>query len=152
MFIEEHLQLLRRARFRPQAMVSYAHRLTRHVRENIDANPGAVRSVWSVALGFFAATFVAAGAMAIAYDRHLAYDFFLQTALWILPAFAFVTAGIGLLRDRQGYRLSALNLPIAVWVLESAFRRIPGQLDEAATLDGLSLFQRLTKLGVLKYA
>lgn len=38
---------------------------------------------------------------------------------------------------------AALNLPLAVWVLESGLRAIPAELDEAARLDGLGAFARL---------
>lgn len=117
MFIEEYLHDLRRDRFAPAALLLYARRVAARVREQIYSNPGAVRSVWSVALGFFAAAFVAAVAMALVYDRHLAYDFFLHTALWILPAFALVTLFLELLRDRDGYRLSALNIPVTLTLL-----------------------------------
>ncbi|HEY3215452.1 MAG TPA: CDP-alcohol phosphatidyltransferase family protein, partial [Candidatus Eisenbacteria bacterium] len=74
--------------------------------------------------GFFAAAFLAAVVMALAYDRHLAYDFFLQTSLWILPAFAIVTASVGLMRDRDGYSLSALNLPLTLTLLRVVL--VPG--------------------------
>ena len=56
MFIEEYLQDLRRDRFAAGAMWLYARRAVARARENIVANPGAVRSVWSVALIFFAAS------------------------------------------------------------------------------------------------
>jgi len=124
MFVEEYLQDLRRERFSPPALLRYARRVAQRARENMVVNPGAVRSVWSVALVFFAAAFVAAVAIALAYDRHLAYDFFLATSLGILPAFAFVTFHLGLLRDRDGYRLSALNLPTALTLLRVVL--VPG--------------------------
>lgn len=38
---------------------------------------------------------------------------------------------------------AALNLPLAVWILESGFRAIPPELDEAARLDGLGALDRL---------
>ncbi len=38
---------------------------------------------------------------------------------------------------------AALNLPLAVWVLESGFRAIPAELDEAARLDGCPVVARL---------
>jgi multiple sugar transport system permease protein len=41
---------------------------------------------------------------------------------------------------------AALNLPLAVWVLESAFRALPGELDEAARLDGLGGVARLWRV------
>lgn len=117
MFIEEYLQDLRRERFSPQALVLYARRAAARLRGHMDANPGAVRSIWSIALVFFAIAFIAAAIMAISYDRHLAYDFFLGVSLAIVPAFALVTLHVGLLRDRDGFRLSALNLPIALTLL-----------------------------------
>lgn len=124
MFVEEYLQDLRRQRFSPPALAHYARRVAGRVREGLYANPGAVRSIWSLALAFFAAAFVAAVPMAVAYDRRLAYDFFLDTALGIVPAFVFVTASVDLLRDRQGYRLSAINLPLALTLLRVAL--VPG--------------------------
>ncbi|HYM81843.1 MAG TPA: CDP-alcohol phosphatidyltransferase family protein [Candidatus Limnocylindria bacterium] len=124
MFVEEFLQDLRRDRFAPPAWVTYARRVAGRARENLYANPGAVRSVWSVGLIFFAGAFAAAVAMALIVNRHLAYDFFLHTALWILPALTFVTLHLGLLRDRDGYRLSALNLPLALTLLRVAL--VPG--------------------------
>ncbi len=124
MFVEEYLRDLRRDRFAPAALLFYARRVAARVREQIYSNPGAVRSVWSVALGFFAAAFVAAVGMALLYDRHLAYDFFLHTALWIVPTFAFVTLFIELLRDRDGYRLSALNIPVTLTLLRAVL--VPG--------------------------
>jgi cardiolipin synthase len=123
-FVEEYLRDLRRDRFAPGALLLYGRRVAVRVREQIYSNPGAVRSVWSVALGFFAAAFVAAAAMALVYDRHLAYVFFLHTALWILPAFALVTLFLELLRDRDGYRLSALNIPMALTLLRVVL--VPG--------------------------
>jgi cardiolipin synthase len=123
-FVEEYLQELRRERFAPAALWRYLRRVAGRIREHIYANPGAVRSVWSVALGFFAATFVASVGIALGYDRQLAYDFFLQTALWILPAFAIVTVSLGALRDAAGYRLSSLNVPIVLTLLRVTL--VPG--------------------------
>jgi len=117
MFIEEYLQDLRRERFRPPAVMVYARRAAGRMREHLVANPGAVRSVWSVALGFFAAAFLAAAIMAVRYDRPLAYAFFLDTTLCILAAFVLVTMHLDLLRDPHGYRLSALNVPTALTLL-----------------------------------
>jgi len=123
-FIEEYLQEVRRDRFAPGALLRYARRVAGHVRGNLYANPGAVRSIWIMALGFFAGAFLLAGLMALTLDRQLAYDFFLHTAVWILPAFTFVTLHLGLLRDRDGYRLSALNLPLALTLLRVVL--VPG--------------------------
>ena len=124
MFVEEYLQELRRERFALPALIRYARLMAQRVRGEMDANPGAVRSVWSLALGFFAAAFVAAGALALAGHRRLAYDFFLATSLGIVPIFAIVTLFIGGLRDRDGYRLSSLNVPIALTLLRAAL--LPG--------------------------
>jgi phosphatidylglycerophosphate synthase len=124
MFVEEYLQDLRRERFAPGALLLYARRMAQRARGEMVANPGAVRSVWSLALLFFAAAFLAAGALALRGERHLAYDFFLATSLGIVPAFALVTFFIGGLRDREGYRLSALNVPIALTLLRAAL--LPG--------------------------
>lgn len=41
---------------------------------------------------------------------------------------------------------AALNLPLAVWVLESGFRALPRELDEAARLDGLAPGRRLLRV------
>ena len=124
MFVEEHLEELRRERFAPLAMVRYLQRVARHARDHMVTHPGAIRSVWSLALGFFAAAFLAAAAMALTDDRWLAYEFFLHTSLWILVAFGLVTLYIGLLRDLDGYSLSAINVPIALSLLRVTM--VPG--------------------------
>jgi multiple sugar transport system permease protein len=41
---------------------------------------------------------------------------------------------------------AALNLPLAVWVLESALRALPAELDEAGRLDGLPALARLWRI------
>ena len=142
MFVEEYLRDLRRDRFVPRAILTYGRRLAARVREQIYANPGAVRSVWSVALGFFAAAFVAAVGVALLYERRLASDFFLHTALWILLAFTLVTLYLELLRDRDGYRLSALNIPVTLALLR------------VVLMPGLALFlvERHFRAALLMYA
>lgn len=117
MFIEDYLKDLRRDRFSLPAVATYARRAAGRTRECMVANPGAVRSLWSLALVFFAAAFIAAAALALRVDRRLAHEFFYWTALGILPTFTLVTLHLDLLRDRQGYRLSAINLPIALTLL-----------------------------------
>jgi len=116
-FIEEYLQELRRDRYSLPAILAYARRAAGRAREVLVANPGAVRSLWSLALLYFATAFVAAAIMALGYSRPLAYAFFLWTALGILPVFTLVTLHLDLLRDRDGFRLSAINLPIALTLL-----------------------------------
>ncbi len=41
---------------------------------------------------------------------------------------------------------AAFALPLAIWILESAYRQIPPEIDEAAALDGLSPLQRLVRI------
>jgi multiple sugar transport system permease protein len=41
---------------------------------------------------------------------------------------------------------AALNLPLAVWVMESALRALPSELDEAGRLDGLPVLGRLWRI------
>lgn len=126
MFIEEYLQDLRRDRFAPSAMLLYVRRTAARAREEIDANPGAVRSIWSVGLLLFGLAFVTAAALALAHQRALALEFFLGTSLAIVASFAFVTFHLGLLRDRDGFRLSAINVPITLTLLR--FVLLPGIL------------------------
>ena len=124
MFFEEDLGTLRRERFRPHAVLTYLRAAGIRIRQDLDANPGGVRSVWIAALSFFAVAFLIAMVLAVAYDRSLAYSFFRNTALWILPTFTLVTINIGMLRDRDDYRLSALNVPIVLSLLRVVL--IPG--------------------------
>src|SRR5262252_2363957 len=58
MFIEEYLVELRRERFAPGALLRYAHRVGARVRADWLANPNGVRSVWAVAVVYFAVAFV----------------------------------------------------------------------------------------------
>jgi phosphatidylglycerophosphate synthase len=128
MFIEEYLQDLRRERFRPAAIRLYVRRVAAHVRGQLDAAPGTVRSIWSMALALFAAAFVFATVLALAGDQRLAETFLLETALVIPPAFAFVTLHLDQLRDVRGYRLSSINLPVSLTILR------------VTLLPGLALF------------
>jgi len=137
-FVEEHLQELRRDRFSPNALLRYGRSLARLVRRELVANPGAVRSVWSLALGFFATAFVVAAALAVGYERALAYEFFLDTSIAILISFGAVTLAIGQLRDRDGYRLSSVNVPIALTLVRLTL--VPGiALFLMDRHDGLAL-------------
>lgn len=124
MFIEEYLQDLRRERYSPLAWLVYARRVAARVRTDMLANPLAVRSIWTVALGYFGAAFAAAVWMSLAWDRELAERFLLNTSLWILPAFLFVTLFVGHLRDENGHRLSGLNLPLMLTLLRVSM--VPG--------------------------
>lgn len=124
MFIEEHLRELRSQRFAPRAILAYLRMVAAQVRADWLANPLALRSIWSVALAFFAAAFLGSVAMSLAWDRALAYRFFLHTALWILVAFGMASLYVGLLRDAAGYRLSGLNVPLVLSLLRVCL--VPG--------------------------
>jgi multiple sugar transport system permease protein len=41
---------------------------------------------------------------------------------------------------------AALGLPLAVWILESGYRQIPREIDEAACLDGLGPLARVFRI------
>ncbi|MGE5346736.1 MAG: carbohydrate ABC transporter permease [Acidithiobacillales bacterium] len=41
---------------------------------------------------------------------------------------------------------AALSLPLGIWILESAFRALPREIDEAARLDGLGPLERLLRI------
>jgi cardiolipin synthase len=116
-FIEEYLQELRREHFAPRAIARYVRRAAARARETLVANPGAVRSLWSLALLFFVAAFAGSAALALWDDRHLAVGFFVVSTLSMLPVFGLVTLHLDLLRDREGYRLSAVNLPTSLTLL-----------------------------------
>lgn len=120
MFIEEYLQELRQERFAPRAVARYVRRSLARARESIMANPGAARSIWSLGLVFFALCFVASAVLALVDDLHLALDLFLLTTLAMAPVFGLVSLHVDLLRDREGYRLSSVNLPTALTLLRIA--------------------------------
>jgi len=124
MFIEEHLRELRERRYAPRAMLVYGRSVAAQVRADWLANPFAVRSIWTVALAFFALAFLGAVAMSLAWDRSLGYRFFLHTALWIVPSFAITTLYVGLLRDGSGFRLTGLNPPLILTLLRVSL--VPG--------------------------
>src|SRR5258706_13483364 len=113
-FIEEYLQELRQQGFTPRAFVGYGRSVVRRIRENLEANPGAVRATWNMALAFFAVAFIGCAALALGADRPLAVRMFTATALAIAVAFTLVTASVDLLRDADGYQLPSLNAPIAL--------------------------------------
>ena len=124
MFIEEYLVELRRERFAPTAVWRYLRQVAARTRADWLANPNAVRSVWAVAVVYFAVVFLACVAMALAWDRELAERFFLGTALWMLPAFALVSLFVGHLRDSDGHRLSGLNVALMLTLARVAL--VPG--------------------------
>jgi cardiolipin synthase (CMP-forming) len=116
-FVEEYLQDLRHERFSLPAIGRYARRAASRARDSLVSNPGAVRSLWAIALVFFVACFAGAVAIALLDSRRLGLDFFLWTTAGMLPVFGLVTLHLDLLRDRRGYTLSAVNLPTAFTLL-----------------------------------
>jgi trehalose/maltose transport system permease protein len=59
-----------------------------------------------------------------------------------------ILRGLGWLNTYQGLILPylALTLPITVWILSNFFSELPRELEEAAKIDGASLFQILSKV------
>jgi cardiolipin synthase len=135
-FVEKYLEEVRRERFRPRALAAYVLRVGRDVRADILANPTATRSIWIVALGFFAAAFAGSLLLAVNSERHLAEELFLYTSLTALVTFALVTLNVGVLRDRSGYALSGLSVPCVL------------TLARVALLPGFVLFLLDRRLGL----
>lgn len=69
---------------------------------------------------------------------------FLPPIVLLFPLYEAVRA-LGWLNNPVALVLpyTLLNLPLAVWILESGFRQIPRAVDEAATLDGLGPVRRV---------
>lgn len=67
--------------------------------------------------------------------------------LLLLPLYAAVRA-LGWLNNPLALVVpyALLNLPLAAWILDAGFRQIPGAIDEAAALDGLTRLQRLARI------
>jgi multiple sugar transport system permease protein len=132
----------------------------RHVEELFSRKPfgtylrnsavvSAAATVLSVSLGA-----LAAGALVRASARTR------ERALLALLALAFVPPVILLFPLYEAVRVlgglnnpvalvlpyTLLNLPLAVWILESGFRQIPRAVDEAATLDGLGPARRVLRI------
>lgn len=120
MFFEDELRQLREQRFAPRAILHHGRSMAAQIRRDLLANPSAVRSIGSLGTAYFAAAFLAASAMALYWNRDIALSFFIHTALWMLGSFAFVTLGVGMLRDRHGHRLDGLQLPLALTLLRIA--------------------------------
>lgn len=67
--------------------------------------------------------------------------------LLLFPLYEGVRA-LGWLNDPLALILpyAALSLPLSVWIIESGYRQIPSEIDEAALLDGLGVAQRLFRI------
>jgi len=72
---------------------------------------------------------------------------FVPPILLLFPLYEAVRA-LGWLNNPVALILpyALLNLPLAVWILESGFRQIPRAVDEAATLDGLGPAARVLRI------
>lgn len=120
MFVEEYLQDLRRERYRPAAVARYVARAWQRGREEAARNPGAARSVVVLGLTLFGLAFVGAVAIALGAGLGEARRILVWTGLWLIPLTGVLLLHVGLLRDRDGYRLSAVNLPTAFTVARLA--------------------------------
>jgi sorbitol/mannitol transport system permease protein len=72
---------------------------------------------------------------------------FLPIAAAILPLYT-ITKMLHLLDTRfiLVVLYTAMNLPLAVWMLRSFFAEVPRELIEAAEIDGAGFFQRVTRI------
>lgn len=120
MFIEEYLQDVRKQRFRPSAWARYASRGWRKVKADAAANPDAVRSILLLSLLLFALFFVASIGLAVLTDLATARRALVWTGVLLVPLTAVLLLHVGLLVDRDGYPLPAVNLPTAITVARVA--------------------------------
>lgn len=69
---------------------------------------------------------------------------FLPIVAAILPLWI-ITRDLGLLNSHQVLIIlyTAMNLPLAVWMLNSFFREVPRELIEAAQMDGTGLYGQI---------
>jgi len=72
---------------------------------------------------------------------------FLPPAGVIVPLFI-IYKDIGLLSSMRGLIIlyTAMNLPIAIWMLRSFFEEIPRDIIDAARVDGAGLFREITQI------
>ena len=65
----------------------------------------------------------------------------------ILPLYVIVS-NVGLLDNIWALVVlyTSMNLPIAVWMMRSFFLEVPGELLEAASLDGASLWRSMREV------
>ena len=69
----------------------------------------------------------------------------MMPAVAVLVPFYLIFRDFGLLDSRIGLTvmLAMINLPIIVWMLYTYFREIPGEILEAARMDGASLWNEI---------
>jgi cardiolipin synthase len=123
-FIEEYLQDLRRDRYRPAAAARYVARAWQRGREEVARNPEAARSIVVLGLTLFGLAFIGSVAVALGTGLVEARRVLLWTGLWLIPLTGCLLVHVGLLRDRDGYSLSSVNLPTAVTAARLAI--VPG--------------------------
>jgi len=118
-FIEPYLQDLREKKYSLAAWGRYASRAWLRGRQDVSANPGAARSILVLGLILFALTFagcVLLGMGAVRTARHV----LVWTGLWLAPLTASLVLHVGLLKTREGYSLSAVNLATALTIARLA--------------------------------
>jgi cardiolipin synthase len=120
LFVEEYLRDLRREHYRPDAVYRYISRCWQLARGEAAANPDAVRSVVFLGIVLFGITFLASVVMALTTDLTVARRILVWTGLWLIPICGALLLHIGLLRDREGYPLPAVNLATAVTIFRLA--------------------------------
>jgi cardiolipin synthase len=114
LFVEEYLKDLRREHYRPDAVYRYVSRCWQRARGEAAGNPDAVRSAVFLGIVLFGITFLASVGMALTTDLTVARKILVWTGLWLIPITGALLLHIGLLRDREGYPLAAINLANAV--------------------------------------
>jgi cardiolipin synthase len=114
MFVERHLQELRRDRYHPVACLRYVRAALAHARERALANPAGVRSILFVGLMLFVAALAASALVAVVVDPGLARRAFLWTMVGLVPMIGLTLLHVDLLRDREGTPLDALGWPSAI--------------------------------------
>ena len=114
LFVEEYLKDLRHDRYRPAAVARYVSRTWEKAKGDIAANPQGARSVLLLGLVLFGLAFVASVGLAINTDLSSARATLAWTGVWLLLLTTGIFLHIGLLRDRDGYPLSYINLPTAI--------------------------------------
>jgi ABC-type glycerol-3-phosphate transport system permease component len=77
-------------------------------------------------------------------QRYFLVGAIIPPTLLVIPIFIGMSK-LSLVNNYFGLILSyiGLNLPFAVWMLHSAFRQLPKEIDEAALVDGFSWMGRL---------
>jgi ABC-type glycerol-3-phosphate transport system permease component len=82
--------------------------------------------------------------VALRLQRWLLIGAIIPPALLAIPFFM-VMIRLGLVNHYPGLILAnaALNLPFAIWMLHSAFRQLPREIDDAGLIDGYSFMGRL---------